>query len=129
MTIAKGESKISETIYENRMGHVNSLNNMGASIKLVNNTATIKGVEELRGQNLKGADLRSTAAIIIAALTAEDTSYIGGLEHLDRGYECFESKLSMLGANISRNFNEQIFFNQSKIDENIIENSEKFKAA
>ena len=129
MTIAKGESKISETIYENRMGHVDSLNNMGASIKLVNNTATIKGVEELRGQNLKGADLRSTAAIIIAALTAEDTSYIGGLEHLDRGYECFESKLSMLGANISRNFNEQIFFNQSKIDENIIENSEKFKAA
>ena len=129
MTIAKGESKISETIYEKRMSHVTSLNSMGASIKLINNTATIQGVDELKGQNLRGSDLRSTAAIIIAALIAEDTSYIGGLEHLDRGYECFESKLNKLGAKISRNFNEQIFFNQSLRKKNICENSEKFKAA
>ncbi len=129
MTIAKGESKISETIYENRMSHVNSLIKMGASIRLNNNTATIKGVDELKGQNLKGSDLRSTAAIIIAALTARDISYIGGLDHLDRGYECFESKLNILGAQITRNFNEQIFFNQSIIDENICEKSDKSQAA
>ena len=129
MTIAKGESKISETIYEKRMSHVTLLNSMGASIKLINNTATIQGVDELKGQNLRGSDLRSTAAIIIAALIPEDTSYIGGLEHLDRGYECFESKLNKLGAKISRNFNEQIFFNQSLRKKNICENSEKFKAA
>ena len=129
MTIAKGESKISETIYENRMSHVSSLNSMGASIKLINNTATIQGVDELKGQNLRGSDLRSTAAIIIAALIAEETSYIGGLEHLDRGYECFESKLNKLGAKISRNFDEQNFFNQSLRKKNIYENSEKFKAA
>ena len=129
MAIAKGNSEISETIYENRMGHVDLLNRMGASIQLVNNIAKIQGVDELKGQNLKGSDLRSTAALIIAALSAKDTSYIGGLEHLDRGYDCFESKLNILGANITRNFNEQIFFNQTVIDENISKNTEKFKAA
>ena len=129
MAIAKGNSEISETIYENRMGHVDLLNSMGASIKLVNNIAKIQGVDELKGQNLKGSDLRSTAALIIAALSAKDTSYIGGLEHLDRGYDCFESKLNILGANITRNFNEQIFFNQTMVDENISKNIEKFKAA
>ena len=129
MAIAKGNSEISETIYENRMGHVDLLNRMGASIQLVNNIAKIQGVDDLKGQNLKGTDLRSTAALIIAALSAKDTSYIGGLEHLDRGYDCFESKLNILGANITRNFNEQIFFNQTVIDENISKNTEKFKAA
>ena len=129
MAIAKGNSEISETIYENRMGHVDLLNSMGASIQLVNNIAKIQGVDDLKGQNLKGTDLRSTAALIIAALSAKNTSYIGGLEHLDRGYECFESKLNILGANITRNFNEQIFFNQTIVDENISKNTEKFKAA
>ena len=129
MAIAKGNSEISETIYENRMGHVDLLNSMGASIQLVNNIAKIQGVDELKGRNLKGSDLRSTAALIIAALSAKDTSYIGGLEHLDRGYDCFESKLNILGANITRNFNEQIFFNQTLDDKNISKNTEKFKAA
>ena len=129
MAIAKGNSEISETIYENRMGHVDLLNSMGASIQLVNNIAKIQGVDDLKGQNLQGTDLRSTAALIIAALSAKNTSYIGGLEHLDRGYDCFESKLNILGANITRNFNEQIFFNQTIVDENISKNTDKFKAA
>ena len=129
MTIAKGKSKISETIYENRMNHVDLLNKMGASIQLVDNTAIIQGVNELKGQNLKGSDLRSTAALIIAALSAKNTSYISGLEHLDRGYECLESKLNILGASICRNFNQQIFFNKTLIDEHISKNQEKFKAA
>jgi len=129
MAIAKGNSEISETIYENRMGHVDLLNRMGASIKLVKNIAKIEGVDELKGQNLKGSDLRSTAALIIAALSAKNTSYIGGLDHLDRGYDCFELKLKNLGANITRNFNEQIFFHQTIVDENISNNKEKLKAA
>ena len=62
-------------------------------------------------------------------MSAKNTSYIGGLEHLDRGYDCFESKLNILGANITRNFNEQIFFNQIMVDENISKNTEKYKAA
>ena len=129
MAIAKGESSITETIYENRMSHVDALNKMGAAIQLVNNTAIVKGVDKLKGQNIKGSDLRSTAAIIIAALAAKDTSYVGGLEHLDRGYECFESKLNILGAKITRNFSEQIFFNQSTMNRNFNENSEKINAA
>ena len=129
MAIAKGKSSITETIYENRMSHVDALNKMGAAIQLVNNTAIVKGVNKLKGQNIKGSDLRSTAAIIIAALAAKDTSYVGGLEHLDRGYECFESKLNILGAKITRNFSEQIFFNQSTMNRNFNENSEKINAA
>ncbi len=129
MTIAKGKSEVTETIYENRMGHVNLLNRMGASIQLVDNTAIIQGVDELNGQNLKGSDLRSTAALIIAALSAKNTSYIGGLDHLDRGYECLESKLNILGANITRNFKEQIFFKKNKIDKSTSKNQEKFDAA
>jgi len=129
MAIAKGNSEISETIYENRMGHINLLNKMGASIQLVNNIAKIQGVDQLRGQNLKGSDLRSTAALIIAALSAKDISYISGLEHLDRGYDCLESKLNILGANITRNFNEQSFFNPTIVDENINKSTENFKAA
>ena len=129
MAIAKGKSSITETIYENRMSHVDALNKMGAAIQLVNNTAIVKGVDKLKGQNIKGSDLRSTAAIIIAALAAKDTSYVGGLEHLDRGYECFESKLNILGAKITRNFSEQIFFNQPTMNRNFNANSEKINAA
>ena len=103
MTIASGNSTITENIFENRMGHVISLNKMGASIKLENNIASIDGVQSLNGcSNLIGSDLRSSAAVVIAALSAEGTSYIGGLEHLDRGYEKFELKLNKLGALIKR---------------------------
>ena len=102
MLKAKGKSIIKETIFENRMNHIHELNKMGASIKLNNNIAIIEGVKTLNGQYLKGLDLRSTAAIVIAALTSDNTCLIEGLEHLDRGYEDFEYKLKKLGADISR---------------------------
>ena len=102
MLKATGKSIIKETIFENRMNHVELLNKMGASIKLENNIAIVSGVKKLSGRNLKGSDLRSTAAIVIAALTADDPSLVEGLEHLDRGYEDFEFKLKKLGANIKR---------------------------
>ena len=102
MTIAKGRSKITETIFENRMNHVELLNQMGSSITLKDNIAYINGVKKLRGMTLVGLDLRSSAALIIAALTSKSVSYVYGLEHLDRGYENFEQKLSKLGIEIKR---------------------------
>ncbi len=102
MTIAKGKSKITETIFEKRMNHVDLLNQMGSSITLKDNTAQINGVKKLKGMTLVGLDLRSSAALIIAALTTKNVSRIYGLEHLDRGYENFELKLSQLGTNVKR---------------------------
>ena len=75
---------------------------MGSSIKLKDNIAHINGVKKLRGMTLVGLDLRSSAALIIAALTSKSVSYVYGLEHLDRGYENFEQKLSKLGIEIKR---------------------------
>ena len=96
MTIAKGRSMISEKIFENRMNHVALLNQMGASIVVKNNIAHISGVKKLKGTDLIGTDLRSSAALVIAALVSENVSNVYGLEHLDRGYEEFEYKLSCL---------------------------------
>ena len=97
------------------------LKKMGASINLENNIATVSGVKKLSGKNLKGSDLRSTAAIVIAALTADNSSLVEGLEHLDRGYEDFEFKLKKLGADIKRDltinssknsYNDDYFMNE-----------------
>ena len=84
------------------MNHVKLLNQMGSSITLNNNVAHIEGVNKLKGMTLVGCDLRSVAALVIAALISERVSHIYGLEHLDRGYENFEFKLSQLGAQITR---------------------------
>jgi len=107
MTIANGESKITEKIFENRMNHVDLLNKMGASIKLDKNVAHIKGVKSIKGMNLVASDLRSSAALIIAGIIAKGSSKIYGLEHLDRGYENFESKLKVLGIKVTREFNKR----------------------
>ena len=112
MAIANGESKITETIFENRMNHVHLLNKMGANIKLNKNIAYIKGVKKFKGMDLVGSDLRSSAALIIAGIIAEGTSTISGLEHLDRGYENFESKLKILGIKINREFNKKTLKNK-----------------
>ena len=105
MTIANGESKITETIFENRMNHIHLLNKMGAHITLNKNVAHIKGVKTISGMNLVGSDLRSSAALIIAGIIAKGSSKFYGLEHLDRGYENFELKLKNLGIKIIREVN------------------------
>ncbi len=109
MTIANGESRITETIFENRMNHIDLLKKMGANIKLDKNVAYIKGVKTMKGMNLIGSDLRSSAALIIAGIIAKGNSRIYGLEHLDRGYENFESKLKILGVKITREFSKKTF--------------------
>ena len=108
MTIANGESKITETIFENRMNHIHLLNRMGANIKLNKNVAYIKGVNTIKGMDLVGSDLRSSAALIIAGIIAKGNSKIFGLEHLDRGYENFELKLRKLGISIHRESKNEI---------------------
>jgi len=108
MTIAQGESKITETIFENRMNHIDLLKKMGACIKLNKNTAYIKGVKKLNGMDLVSSDLRSSAALVIAAIIAKSASRIYGLDHLDRGYESFELKLDKLGIRIKREFGKKI---------------------
>ena len=129
MTIANGESKITETIFENRMNHIHVLNKMGASIKLNKNVACINGVKTINGMDLVGSDLRSSAALIIAGIMAKGNSNIYGLEHLDRGYENFELKLKKLGIKITRNFNQNNFTEKGlKIDLDT-EGISKFKAA
>ncbi len=129
MTIANGESIITETIFENRMNHIHLLNKMGANIKLNKNEAYIKGVKKIKGMDLVASDLRSSAALIIAGIIARGSSKIYGLEHLDRGYENFESKLKLLGIKVTREFNKKVFTEREyKIDQDT-EEIQKCKAA
>ena len=102
MTTVKGISKIEETVFENRMQHLGELQRMGAKILLEGNTAFVIGGNNLKATSIKGGDLRSCAAMVLASLAANGTSLVKGLEHLDRGYEDFAEKLNSVGANISR---------------------------
>lgn len=102
MTTAKGTSVITEKIYENRMQHVAELQRMGASIRLQGNTAIIEGIPQLSAAPVYGGDLRSTAAMVLASLSAKGTSKVEGLNHLDRGYAHMEEKLNNAGAHIVR---------------------------
>ena len=129
MTIANGESKITETIFENRMNHIHLLNQMGANIELNDNVAYVKGVKKIKGMDLVGSDLRSSAALIIAGIIAEGNSKIYGLEHLDRGYENFESKLKMLGVEIMREFNSKTIKEKEYLINSESGNIPKFEAA
>lgn len=102
LTLCEGNSLITETVFENRLHHVPELNRMGADIRVKGNTAIVRGMPMLSGAPVIGSDLRASAALVLAALAAEGTSTIQGLQHLDRGYEKFEEKLNQLGANIVR---------------------------
>ena len=101
-TIAKGESFVKENIFENRFMHVQELERMGASIKVNDNTATINGMEKLLAAPVMATDLRASASLILAGLAAEGTTEIGRVYHIDRGYDCIEEKLQLIGARISR---------------------------
>ena len=102
MSIAKGFSIISETIFENRFIHVSELKRMGADIKISGNTAMITGVPSLSGAPVMATDLRASASLILAGLVATGTSEINRVYHLDRGYEAIEKKFAGLGAAIKR---------------------------
>jgi UDP-N-acetylglucosamine 1-carboxyvinyltransferase len=101
-TKAGGTSVITETIFENRMMHVQELQRMGADINVEGNTAFVKGVVALTGATVMATDLRASACLVIAGLIADGLTTIDRIYHLDRGYERIEEKLSGLGARIRR---------------------------
>ena len=102
MTLADDTAVITETIFENRMMHVQELKRLGADIEVESSTAIVKGVAALTGANVMATDLRASACLVIAGLMAEGRTTIDRIYHLDRGYEKIEEKLSMLGARIER---------------------------
>lgn len=100
LTCAKGMSMVTESIFDNRFRYVDELRRMGANISIEGRVAVIEGVEKLKGAPVKATDLRAGAALIIAALSAEGTSEIYDIYHIERGYEDMEIKLRKLGADI-----------------------------
>jgi UDP-N-acetylglucosamine 1-carboxyvinyltransferase len=101
-TVAQGTSVITETIFENRMMHVQELKRLGADIEVEGNAAIVRGVPRLAGANVMATDLRASACLVIAGLIADGETTIDRIYHLDRGYERIEDKLSSLGARIRR---------------------------
>jgi UDP-N-acetylglucosamine 1-carboxyvinyltransferase len=102
MTKAKGTSHITETIFENRFMHVQELARLGARIQLNGETATIEGVERLKGAPVMATDLRASVSLVIAGLAAEGETMVNRVYHLDRGFERVEDKLAACGAAIER---------------------------
>ena len=100
LTQANGISLFEETIWENRMGHVKYLNQMGANIEAERQHAKITGPTKLHGEVITATDLRAGAALVTAGLLAEGTTIINDAEHILRGYERIINKLSHVGANI-----------------------------
>ena len=99
---AKGTSVVTETVFESRFLHVQELNRLGANILLRGNTAIVEGVPKLTGARIKANDLRASAGLIIGGLAAQGETLVEDVMHIDRGYECIEEKLQLLGAEISR---------------------------
>tara|TARA_B100001113_G_scaffold350428_1_gene347553 strand:+ start:687 stop:1946 length:1260 start_codon:yes stop_codon:yes gene_type:complete len=101
-TIAQGESIVRENIFENRFMHVQELIRMGAKITVSENKAVVTGKDKLLAAPVMATDLRASASLILAGLAAEGTTEIGRVYHIDRGYDCIEEKLQLIGARISR---------------------------
>lgn len=102
MSLAKGTSTITDTIYPDRFNHVPELIRLGADIEVVNNSAVVKGVDKLTGAKVMSTDLRASASLVIAGLAAEGKTEILRIYHIDRGYQRIEEKLKALGADIER---------------------------
>lgn len=101
-TIANGTGSITETVFENRFMHVHEMNRMGALIKVEGNTVIVEGVKSLKGAPVMATDLRASASLIIAGLVSDNLTTVDRIYHIDRGYECIEEKLQLLGARIRR---------------------------
>ncbi len=101
-TRAAGTTIITETIFENRMMHVQELVRLGAEIEVEGNAAIVRGVSKLTGASVMATDLRASACLVIAGLMADGATTVDRIYHLDRGYERIEEKLRTLGAEIRR---------------------------
>ena len=102
MSVADGTGVVVETVFENRFMQVPELLRMGAKIKTDGRTAVIDGIKKLSGAKVKATDLRAGAALVIAALAAQGETKICNIDHIERGYENFDKKLSSVGINIQK---------------------------
>lgn len=102
MSLSKGMSIITETIFPQRFMHSGELRRMGADIKLVGNSAVVRGVKKINGAPVMASDLRASASLVLAGLAAQGRTEISRVYHLDRGYERLDLKLKALGAKIWR---------------------------
>ena len=103
MSLASGVSRLTESVYETRFfGYCSELESMGANIRIEGKTATVVGVEQLHGAEVTANDLRAGAALVIAGLSAEGTTYVKNIHYVERGYEDIIGKLTGLGADIKR---------------------------
>ena len=103
MALAGGTSRLTESVYETRFfGYCSELESMGANIQISGKTATVKGVEKLRGAAVEAHDLRAGAALVIAGLCAEGTTIVDNIHFIERGYEKLIEKMTALGATIRR---------------------------
>ncbi|MBL0028149.1 MAG: UDP-N-acetylglucosamine 1-carboxyvinyltransferase [Rhodanobacteraceae bacterium] len=101
-TVAEGVGVVTETVFENRFMHVQELQRLGADIRVEGNTAIIRGVPAMTGAPIMATDLRASACLVLAGLVAKGDTTVDRVYHIDRGYECIEEKLGMLGAKIRR---------------------------
>jgi UDP-N-acetylglucosamine 1-carboxyvinyltransferase len=99
---ASGAAALTETVFEHRFRHVDELRKMGADIAVRGRTALVRGVRQLQGASVTCTDVRAGAALVVAALGASGQTTIGGLDHLDRGYDGIVEKLASCGARIAR---------------------------
>lgn len=102
LSVAKGTSVITETIFENRFMHVAELDRLGAQIRVDGKQAIVQGVPQLSGSTVMATDLRASACLVLAGLVAEGETMVRRIYHLDRGYEALEKKLNDAGAKIER---------------------------
>jgi UDP-N-acetylglucosamine 1-carboxyvinyltransferase len=102
MTQAEGRSTITETIFENRFMHASEMMRMGANVQIRGNQAIVEGGRRLAGAKVQASDLRASASLVLAALTAEGETIIDRVYHIDRGYDKIEEKLRNVGAKIER---------------------------
>lgn len=102
MSLANGTSTITDTIYLDRFNHVPELNRLGADIEVINNSARVKGVKNLKAAKVMSTDLRASASLVLAGLVADGATEVLRIYHLDRGYQRIEEKLKSLGADIER---------------------------
>jgi UDP-N-acetylglucosamine 1-carboxyvinyltransferase len=100
--VSEGVGVVTETIFENRLMQVQELNRMGAQIVVEGNSAIVTGVPKLTGAQVMASDLRASAALVIAGMVAEGETVVDRIYHIDRGYECIEEKMRLLGAKIKR---------------------------
>ena len=102
LSVAKGTSTVTESVWDNRFRYVDELRKMGANVQVDGQVAVFEGVEKLSPAPLRALDLRAGAAMVVAALMADGTSEIEEIGHIERGYENIVEKLRGLGADISK---------------------------